>query len=42
MWHQDVLDIMVTIALAMAGVFLVMLGVAWAAYYIDEWRKRRD
>ena len=42
MWHQDVLDIMVTIALAMAGVFLVMLGVAWATYYIDEWRKRRD
>jgi hypothetical protein len=42
MWHQDILDIMVTAALVLAGVFLVVLGVAWASYYIAEWIKRRD
>lgn len=42
MWHQDILDIMVTAALVMAGIFLVILGVAWASWYIVEWRKRRN
>ena len=42
MWHLDVLDIMITVALGMAGLFLALLGIAWAAYYINEWKHRRD
>ena len=42
MWHQNVLDIMVTVALVLAGLGMVILGIAWASYYITEWIKRRD
>lgn len=42
MWHLDVLDIMITVAPSRVDLFLALLGIAWVAYYINEWKHRRD
>ena len=42
MWHLYILDVVVTVCIVAAVAFLVLLGISWAAYYINEWKHRGD